>query len=89
MRIGLQTRLFASHFVVMIVGLTSFIAINKLAAHHSFRGHLDRMTRLDSALEEIQEDLRDGFETTWSRSMAWGLLPGAVTAAGLSYRRSR
>lgn len=85
MRIGLQTRLFVSHFVVMIVGLSSFIAINKLAAHHSFRGHLARITLLDSAIEEIEADLLEGFETTWSRSIAWALLPGAFTAAGLSY----
>ena len=85
MRVGLQGRLFVSHLVVMLVGLGSFIAISKAAAHHLFAGHLDHMATMGRAVDVLRNELLEGFETAWSSSTKWSLLVGSLTAAGLSY----
>ncbi|WP_017301838.1 sensor histidine kinase [Nodosilinea nodulosa] len=85
MRVGLQGRLFFSHLVVMLVGLSSFIVISRATSHHLFTGHLDEMAHMGRAIDEIREELVDGFETAWNGSTTWSLIIGGLTAAGLSY----
>lgn len=85
MRVGLQGRLFFSHLIVMLVGLTSFILISRASSLHLFTGHLDQMADMGHAINEIREDLLAGFAIAWSGSTAWSLMVGALTAAGLSY----
>lgn len=81
----MASRLFFSHLVVMLVGLSSFIVISRAASHHLFSGHLDAMDDMGFTIGELREELLAGFETAWSASTLWSLLVGSLTAAGLSY----
>ncbi len=85
MRIGLQTRLFFSHLVVMLVGLLSFLVISKAASHHLFFGHLDYLEEVGITLSETRSALVEGFEAAWSKSTLLAIAVGTLTAAGLSY----
>lgn len=82
----LASRLFLSHLVVMVVGLTSFIIISKASSHHLFSQHLDRLEGAGFAIRSARTALLDGFAYAWNSSTAWSLLVGAIMAAGLSYQ---
>jgi signal transduction histidine kinase len=82
---GLQSRLFLSHSVVMVVGLMSFIVISKASSHHLFTRHLDRMEGSGFAIGSARTALLDGFALAWNASTLWSLLVGGIVAAGLSY----
>lgn len=82
----LASRLFLSHLLVMVVGLTSFIIISKASSHHLFSQHLDRLEGSGFAIRSARTALLDGFAYAWNGSTAWSLLTGAIIAAGLSYQ---
>jgi len=84
-RVGLRSRLFLSHLVVMMVGLLSFLVISRAAAHHLFAGHLDYLEEIGVTLIVTRKALTDGFEAVWSKSTLLAMLVGTVTSASLSY----
>ncbi len=82
---SLASRLFFSHFVVMIVGVMSLVTISKISSPRFFILHLQRLENEGLDLIDVQTDLIEGFETAWRRSTFWSVLVGATAAGGLSY----
>ncbi|MFH7026193.1 MAG: sensor histidine kinase [Heteroscytonema crispum UTEX LB 1556] len=85
MRIGLRSRLFFSHFVVMIVGVISLVIISKISSPRLFILHLERLENRGFDLIDARTELVQGFEIAWRRSTIWSVLVGATAAGGLSY----
>jgi len=84
-KLGLRARLFLSHLVVMIVGLSTLVAVGKLYTPRLFVLHLDNMQVGGFNLVRVRQKLVDGFEYAWSRGAFWSVVVGASTAGGLSY----
>ena len=86
---GLQARLFLSHMVVMIIGLSTLLTVGKLYSPRLFVLHLDSMQVGGFNLVRFRQKLVDGFESAWSRGAFWSVIVGASTAGGLSYLVAR
>ncbi len=84
-KLSLQARLFLSHLLVMIVGVSSLVIIGKLSSPRFFVLHLEGLERREFYLLHIRTQLVAGFETAWNRSTFWSVIVGGSTAAGLSY----
>jgi signal transduction histidine kinase len=84
-KMGLRARLFLSHLVVMIVGLSTLVAVGKLYSPRLFVLHLDNMQVGGFNLVRVRQKLVDGFEDAWSRGAFWSVVMGATAAGGLSY----
>jgi signal transduction histidine kinase len=89
-KLGLHARLFLSHLIVMIVGLSTLVAVGKLYSPMLFVRHLETMeVRGGITLLRVRQKLVDGFESAWSRGAVWSVLFGVSTAGGLSYLVSK
>jgi signal transduction histidine kinase len=84
-RLNLRQRLFLSHMIVMIVGLTTLLAVGKIYSPRLFVEHLQRLEISGINLYFVKRQLLDGFESAWSRGAFWSMIVGAVAAGGLSY----
>ncbi|MEH1802418.1 MAG: HAMP domain-containing sensor histidine kinase [Nostoc sp.] len=89
MKMGLRTRLFFSHLVVMIVGVASLVSISKISSPRFFVLHLERLENQGFDLIDVRTELVTGFELAWQRSTIWSVLVGTTAAGGLSYWVSR
>ncbi|MFN6464671.1 MAG: HAMP domain-containing sensor histidine kinase [Nostoc sp. DedVER02] len=89
MKMGLRTRLFFSHLVVMIVGVASLVSISKISSPRLFVLHLERLENQGFDLIDVRTELVAGFELAWQRSTLWSVLVGTTAAGGLSYWVSR
>ncbi|MBE8986857.1 sensor histidine kinase [Nostoc sp. LEGE 12450] len=89
MKMGLRTRLFFSHLVVMIVGVASLVSISKISSPRLFVLHLERLENQGFDLIDVRTELVTGFELAWRRSTIWSVLVGTTAAGGLSYWVSR
>jgi hypothetical protein len=89
MKMGLHTRLFFSHLVVMIVGVASFVSISKISSPRLFVLHLERLESQGLDLINVRTELVQGFEIAWRRSTIWSVFVGTTAAGGLSYWVSR
>ncbi|MBC1220799.1 HAMP domain-containing histidine kinase [Nostoc sp. UCD121] len=89
MKMGLRTRLFFSHLVVMIVGVASLVSISKISSPRLFVLHLEGLENQGFNLIDIRTELVTGFELAWQRSTIWSVLVGTTAAGGLSYWVSR
>lgn len=87
-KLGLQTRLFISHLLVMIVGVGSLVIIGKVSSPRFFFLHLEKLEHRGLYLLHRTE-LVTGFETAWNRSTFWSVIVGGSAAAGLSYLMSQ
>ncbi|MBW4513486.1 MAG: HAMP domain-containing histidine kinase [Scytonematopsis contorta HA4267-MV1] len=85
MKMGLRSRLFFSHLVVMVVGILSLVIIGKFSSPHFFGRHLDELENQGLDLNDVRIELLEGFEIAWRRSTYWSVLVGASAAGGLSY----
>ena len=85
----LVSRLFLSHLVVMVVGVSSFVIIGKLSSRPFFVWHLQQIEGRGFSLVYSRPYLVKGFETAWNRSTFWSVIVGATAAGGLSYWVSR
>ena len=85
MKMGLRTRLFFSHLVVMIVGVGSLVSISKISSPRLFVLHLERLENQGFNLIDVRTELVTGFELAWQRSTIWSVLVGTTAAGGLSY----
>lgn len=85
MKMGLRTRLFFSHLVVMIVGVASLVSISKISSPRLFVLHLERLENQGFDLIDVRTELVAGFELAWQRSTLWSVLVGTTAAGGLSY----
>ena len=89
-KFSLGTRLFLSHFVVLIVGFGIFVAIARVSSPQIFVLYLDQIeTRGFRSMRSARTVLVEGFQTAWNRSTYWSVLGGAVMAGGLGYVVSR
>jgi hypothetical protein len=85
----LVSRLFLSHLLVMIVGVSSLVIIGKLSSRPIFVLHLQQIEGRGFSLLYARPYLIKGFETAWNRSTFWAVIVGATAAGGLSYWVSR
>ena len=85
----LASRLFLSHLLVMIVGVSSLVLIGKLSSPRLFVLHLQRLEGRGVSLVYARPYLMEGFQTAWNRSTFWSVIAGATAAGGLSYWVSR
>ncbi len=88
-KLGLRARLFLSHLIVMVVGLSTLVAVGKLYSPRLFVLHLDNMQIGGFNLVRVRQKLMDGFESAWSRGALWSVVVGASAAGGLSYLVSK
>ena len=88
-KLGLRSRLFFSHILVMIVGLSTLIIIGKVSSPRFFVVYLKRIEVDEYAVHQVRTRLIQGFESAWSRGAVWSLAIGATTAGGLSYLLSQ
>ncbi|MEC4803536.1 MAG: HAMP domain-containing sensor histidine kinase [Jaaginema sp. PMC 1079.18] len=89
-KISLVTRLFLSHLLVMIVGLSSFAIIAKLSSPKFFVLRLEQLERRGLiTVRSARTYLIEGFETAWNRSTIWSVIVGGSAAGGLSFWLSR
>src|SRR5919202_512288 len=85
----LVSRLFLSHLVVMVVGVSSFVIIGKLSSRPFFVWHLQQIEGRGFSLVYARPYLVKGFETAWDRSTFWSVIVGDKAAGGHSYWVSR
>jgi signal transduction histidine kinase len=88
-KLGLRERLFLSHIIVMIVGLSSLVVVGKLYSPRFFLIQLQKLESSGFSLVLVKSRLVEGFESAWSRGAFWSVVIGASTAGGLSYLVSK
>jgi signal transduction histidine kinase len=85
-KFDLGTRLFFSHLLVMIVGLSSFILLAKSSSPQLFVLRLQQLEQRGFfTIKSAKNYLVEGFETAWNKSAFWAIIVGGSAAAGLSY----
>lgn len=85
----LVSRLFLSHLVVMMVGVSCFAIVGKLSSPRFFVLHLQQLEGRGLTLRFARTYLVQGFETAWNRSTFWSVIVGTTAAGALSYWVSR
>lgn len=88
-KIGLRSRLFLSHTIVMVVGLITLTTIGKFSSPRFFIIYLERIEGTGYSVSQVRTQLIRGFESAWIRGMVWSVVLGAGAAGGLSYLVSR
>ncbi|MEP0858191.1 HAMP domain-containing sensor histidine kinase [Trichocoleus sp. DQ-U1] len=88
-KMGLRSRLFLSHLLVMMVGVGSLLVISKLSSPRFFIVQLEQIEVSGIQVRYARRQLVRGFETAWSRSTFLSFIAGATAAGGLSYWVSR
>lgn len=84
--LSLGTRLFLSHLIVMIVGLSVFVFVVKLSSPQFFLLRLEQLEKKGFiTFKSSRTYLIDGFETAWNKSTIWAIIVGGSTAGGVSY----
>ncbi len=85
-KLSLGTRLFLSHLLVMVVGLSSFIIIAKLSSPRMFVLRLEQLERQGFfTVRSARTFLVRGFETAWDSSAIWSFIAGGSAAGYLSF----
>jgi signal transduction histidine kinase len=82
-KMNLRSRLFLSHMIVMVVGLSTLLAVGKVYSPRLFILHLERIQ--DRGIVFFRRQLVEGFESAWSRGAFWSVVVGGTTAIALSY----
>jgi signal transduction histidine kinase len=89
-KLGLASRLFLSHLLVMVVGLGSFIVIAKLSSPRMFILRLEQLEKQGFfTVRSARTYLVRGFETAWNTSTIWSVIVGGSTAGYLSFWLSK
>jgi signal transduction histidine kinase len=88
-KIGLRERLFLSNLIVMMVGLSTLLAVGKFYSPQFFILQLQQLEGTNITLYSFRRRLVDGFESAWSRGALWSVVMGASAAAGISYVLSK
>lgn len=88
-KLGLRSRLFFSHFIVMIVGLITITVIGKFSSPRFFVVYLDHIEGNILSIRTLRTELMRGFELAWTRGALWSLVMGATAAGTLSYLVSK
>ncbi len=86
MKFNLGTRLFFSHLLATIVGLSSFIVLAKSSSPQLFVLRLQQLEQRGFfTIKSAKNYLVEGFETAWNKSAFWAIIVGGSAAAWLSY----
>lgn len=88
-KVGLRSRLFFSHVVVMLVGVITLTMISKISSPRFFVVYLESIEVKGIRVQQMRRELVRGFELAWSRGAVWSVIAGASAAAGLSYLVAR
>lgn len=88
-KIGLRSRLFLSHIVVMLVGIITLTVIGKISSPRFFVVYLESIEVRGVSIRQVRKELVRGFEVAWSRGALWSVVVGATAAGGLSYLVSK
>ncbi|MBW4420183.1 MAG: HAMP domain-containing histidine kinase [Myxacorys californica WJT36-NPBG1] len=84
-RINLSTRLFLSHMIVMIVGISTLLVVGKIYSPQLFIWHLEKLQGYGFNLIYSRRQLLEGFDSAWSRGAFWSVIVGGTSAIALSY----
>lgn len=84
-KIGLRGRLFLSHLLVMLIGVSSLVIIGKISSPRFFVSRLEQLEGPGFRLNFVRTRLIEGFEIAWNRSTFWSVLAGTTGAVALSY----
>ena len=83
--LGLRSRLFLSHLLVMTVGVLSFVIIGKVSSPQFFVLNLEQLEVTGFRLRYARTELVKGFETAWYRGTVWSVVVSTTAAGALSY----
>lgn len=87
--IGLRTRLFLSHMLVMFVSLDFYLIINHMTSFRQFNDHLEQLVQRQTEISNVKSILIEEFATAWHTSATWSILTGVIAALLLSYWLAR
>ncbi|HEY9771239.1 MAG TPA: HAMP domain-containing sensor histidine kinase [Coleofasciculaceae cyanobacterium] len=84
-KLNLQIRLFLSHILVTIVGVTASSVVGNFFSPRFFKFQLRNMQGRGLTISTAHTQLLEVFETAWTRGNFWSFLIGTLAAAVLSY----
>ena len=84
-QLNLQVRLFFSHVLVTIVGVTASSVVGNFFSPRFFQFHVRELEGKGLNIRTAHSQLIGVFETAWARGNFWSLLIGTLAAATLSY----
>lgn len=89
-KLGLRSRLFLSHVIVMLVGAITLVVVSKISSPRYFVVFLESIEgRSIVSISPIRRQLMRAFQYAWNRGAFWSVVVGASTAGGLSYLVSK
>ncbi len=84
-KLNLQARLFFSHILVTIVGVTASSVVGNFFSPRFFQFQVRNLEGKGLTIRTANAQLLEVFETAWARGNFWSLLIGTLAAAILSY----
>jgi len=84
-QLNLQLRLFFSHILVTIVGVTASSVVGNFFSPRFFQIHVRALEGRGLNIRTAHSQLLEVFETAWVRGNFWSFLVGTLAAAILSY----
>lgn len=84
-KLNLQTRLFFSHVLVTVVGVTASSVVGNFFSPRFFRFHVRALEGRGFNIRTAHSQLLEVFETALARGNFWSFLIGTLAAAILSY----
>nr|RNJ67002.1 MAG: sensor histidine kinase [Leptolyngbya sp. IPPAS B-1204] len=88
-KVGLRSRLFFSHVIVMVVGLLTLLTIGKISSPRFFAFYLRQIEVGGLGVRQVRTQLIRSFDDAWSKGAFWSVVIGASTAGALSYLISK
>lgn len=84
-KLNLQIRLFLSHILVTVVGVSASSVVGNFFSPRFFQFHVRALEGRGLNIRTAHSQLLEVFETAWARGNFWSLLIGTLAAAILSY----
>lgn len=84
-KVNLQTWLLLSYLLVMIVGVSSYVTINKISSPRFFVVYLEQLEGIGFRLRYARTELVKGFMIASDQGSIWSVIVGGAAAGGLSY----
>ena len=84
-KLNLQVRLFFSHILVTIVGVTASSVVGNFFSPRFFRINVSALEGQGLNIRSAHSQLLEVFETAWARGNFWSFTIGTLAAAILSY----
>ena len=84
-KLSLQARLFFSHILVTIVGVTASSVVGNFFSPRFFQTHLRDLEGRGLTIRTANTQLLEVFEIAWTRGTFWSFFIGTLAAAVLSY----